>query len=215
MAQLDLFTEKDNTEENLIIVGLDEAGRGPLVGPVYAGAVVLPPDFPLELLNDSKKLTAAKRKEAEACIKEKALAWATAFATHNEIDSINILNASMLAMKRAYLKVAIILKEKGITIDRAYADGNKRPDLGIETIAVVKGDSKIPEIMAASILAKEERDRIMVLCSKKWPHYDFDKHKGYPTKKHAQAILTFGPSPIQRKSFHVPKIKHSTQGKLF
>lgn len=199
--QPQLFQEPEYS----VIAGTDEAGRGPLAGPVYAACTVLPKDFPFEVLNDSKKLSSKKRLEAERIIKEKALAWAVSFATPAEIDKINILHASMLAMKRAFSDVQNQLLAKGINIEILYADGNKKPDVDIPCVAVVKGDSKIHEIMAASILAKTERDRFMDFAGKRWPEYGFEKHKGYPTKAHYAALKEYGPSPIHRKSFTLSK----------
>ncbi len=180
-----------------IACGSDEAGRGPLAGPVVAAAVILPEGFPLDILDDSKKLSERKRKEAERIIKEKAI-WAVASVSHKDIDRINILNASMLAMRKAYEKVRKIMQP-----DILLVDGNRKPDVDIPCSAIVKGDSKVPEIMAASILAKCERDRLMELAARKWPAYGYDRHKGYPTKAHVKAIEENGPSPIERMSFHV------------
>ena len=195
--QLSLFGEPQYN----IVIGADEAGRGPLAGPVCAAAVVLPSDFPFELLNDSKKLSEKKRLEAEPVIKEKAIAWAVAWATPKEIDEINILQASMLAMKRAYLQVEKQLKDKGITADVLLVDGNKRPDVDIACEAIVKGDSKVHEIMAASILAKNARDRFMIKAANRWPQYGFEKHKGYPCASHKAALRLHGPCPIHRLTF--------------
>jgi len=211
MIQKDLFESEEIHNLDNIIVGLDEAGRGPLAGPVFAAAVILPKSFPFELLDDSKKLNAKKRKEAEIIIKEQAIAYSIAFATAREIDEINILWASMLAMKRAYLKVADIYNGK---IDLALIDGNRTPDLPIKSQAIVKGDSKIHEIMAASILAKNARDEIMLLCDKKWPEFGFNKHMGYPTKLHREMIQEYGRCPIHRKSFTFKKVE-SKQIELF
>ena len=144
------------------------------------------------------KLLESNAKTAEVIIKEKATAWAIVSLSHKVIDKVNILQASLEAMRRAYLKVA-----EQVKVDTLMVDGNKKPDVPVRTIAVVKGDSKIPEIMAASILAKTERDRIMMLCDRKWPAYGYSKHKGYPTKEHRKAIAEYGPSPIERLSFHV------------
>ena len=185
-----------------LIVGADEAGRGPLAGPVCAAAVVLPSDFPFEILADSKALSEKKRLYAEPIIKEKAIAWAIAWGTPAEIDSINILNASLLAMKRAYLLVEKQLASKGLVPDILLVDGNKRPDVPIACQAIVKGDASVHEIMAASILAKNARDRIMVLAAKRWPQYGFEKHKGYPCASHKAALRQFGPCPIHRLTFH-------------
>ena len=184
-----------------LIVGADEAGRGPLAGPVCAAAVVLPSDFPFEILADSKALSEKKRIAAEPIIKEKAIAWAIAWGTPKEIDSINILNASLLAMKRAYLLVEKQLASKALKPDILLVDGNKRPDVPIACQAIVKGDASVHEIMAASILAKNARDRIMVLAAKRWPQYGFEKHKGYPCASHKAALHAFGPCPIHRLTF--------------
>ncbi|WP_320130809.1 ribonuclease HII [uncultured Sphaerochaeta sp.] len=184
--------------EPKVICGIDEAGRGPLAGPVYAAAVILGDDFPIECLNDSKVLSEQQRLKAEAIIKEKAIAYGISWATAEEIDHINILQASLLAMKRAYEKIKI-----EYPVDLAKVDGNKRPDLDCATIAIVKGDATVPEIMAASILAKNARDRYMVCADKKWPLYGFAKHKGYPTEEHRKACLLYGLSPIHRKTFHI------------
>ena len=183
-----------------LIVGADEAGRGPLAGPVCAAAVALPSDFPFEILADSKVLSEKKRLEAEPIIKERAIAWAVAWASPAEIDKINILQASMLAMKRAYLKVASQIDLKGSCI--LLVDGNRRPDVDIPCKAIVKGDATVHEIMAASILAKNARDRFMVCAAKKWPDYGFEKHKGYPCTAHKAALKQFGPCPIHRRSFN-------------
>lgn len=183
-----------------VICGADEAGRGPLAGPVTAAAVVLPPTFPFEILNDSKKMSEKQRLEAERIIKEKATVWAVVSLSHKVIDRINILNASLLAMKMAYSKVS-----KSVHVDTLLVDGNKKPDVDIPVHAVVKGDAKIHEIMAASILAKTERDRIMMLCDARWPEYGYAKHKGYPTEEHREAIRKYGPSPIERMTFQALK----------
>ena len=200
-------------QEPKLICGIDEAGRGPLAGPVCAAAVILGEDFPLELLNDSKKLSEQQLCRAEAVIKEKAVAWAVSLATAREIDRMNILQASLLAMKRAYEKLS-----KNYPIDLAKVDGNQKPDLDCPTITIVKGDATEVEIMAASILAKCARDRYMVLADKKWPLYNFAKHKGYPTKEHRDACLYYGLSPIHRLSFHIAGSKKEGDletGKLF
>lgn len=201
--QLCLFdvSQFNNSFNYNIIVGADEAGRGPLAGPVCASAVVLPKDFPFEILNDSKKLSEKRRLQIEPIIKEKALAWAISWATPKEIDQINILQASMLAMKRAYEKVLVQLNQKKITPNILLVDGNKTPAVDILCQAIVKGDAKVPAIMAASILAKNARDRLMVLAAKKWPQYNFDKHKGYPCPQHKELLRKYGPCPIHRLSF--------------
>ncbi len=189
-------------DEPRLVCGIDEAGRGPLAGPVCAAAVILGDDFPLEFLNDSKKLNENQLIQAEKIIKEKAVAWAVSLATAREIDTINVLQASLLAMKRAYDKL-----KKTYPVDLAKVDGNQKPSLDCATIAIVRGDATEVEIMAASILAKCARDRFMVLADKKWPLYNFAKHKGYPTKEHRDACLYYGLSPIHRKSFHIAGAK--------
>ena len=198
MEQLSLFEEPSYD----ITIGADEAGRGPLAGPVCAGAVVLPPDFPFEILADSKQLSEKRRLSAEIIIKERATAWAVAWASPAEIDRINILQASMLAMKRAYLKVMSQLNLSADTSCILLVDGNRRPDVDIPCKAIVKGDASVHEIMAASILAKNARDRFMVCAASKWPQYGFEKHKGYPCKAHKAALKEFGPCPIHRYTFN-------------
>jgi ribonuclease HII len=187
----------------MMICGIDEAGRGPLAGPVCAAAVILKSDFPLELLNDSKKMTPQKRDEARRVICEQALAWGIGWASHTEIDSINILQASLLAMKRAFddmLKKAALASDESISV---IVDGNKIPDIPVPCKAIVKADAKVSEVMAASILAKTERDAYMDKMAKLYPQYGYEKHKGYPTKTHRELVKKYGPSPIQRLSFRV------------
>lgn len=191
----ELFKEYGNSD--IVIAGSDEAGRGPLAGPVTAACVILGKDFPLEILDDSKKLTEKERLDAEKVIKEKAECYAVVSLSHMVIDEINILNASLTAMRMAFEKV---FEKRKVSV--LLVDGNKTPDVPVECHAVVKGDQKVPEIMAASILAKVERDRIMDLADLKWPMYGYKKHKGYPTKAHIEAVKKYGPSPISRKSFH-------------
>ena len=238
-----------------MLCGLDEAGRGPLAGPVCAAAVVLPGDFPVDLLADSKKLKSRQREEARSVITARAVAWGVGWATHTEIDEINILRASLLAMRRAFeftvsgifninheptrtntnrketfrvkvcdvrvvcgKKNSIMWPEKletetpfgrsfepaafpaGLT---AVADGTHIPELPIPCTAVVKADNTIPEVMAASILAKTARDQLMEHYSRLYPQYGYERHKGYPTQEHRKLVLKFGPSPIQRMSFRV------------
>jgi ribonuclease HII len=195
------FDNQDNSFDYNIIVGADEAGRGPLAGPVCASAVVLPKDFPFELLNDSKKLSEKRRLTVEPLIKEKAIAWAVAWATPKEIDQINILQASLLAMKRAFEKVVVQLNAQNLTPDILLVDGNKTPKVNIKCQAIVKGDAKIPEIMAASILAKNARDKFMIKAAEKWPEYGFEKHKGYPCLLHKKLLRQYGPCPIHRLTF--------------
>ena len=182
------------------LCGIDEAGRGPLAGPVYAAAVILGENFRRDILNDSKKLSAAKRKEIWQVICTGASAWGVGWASHTEIDELNILQASLLAMKRAFeqlLKNTAVLPEN----ISAIVDGLHVPDIPVSCTALVKADAKIHEVMAASILAKYERDRFMEEMAVLYPQYGYEKHKGYPTKVHRELISKFGPSPIQRMSF--------------
>lgn len=184
----------------MIIVGLDEAGRGPLAGPVMAAAVILDSNKPIDGLMDSKKLTEKKRESLYELIVRDALSYGIAQVDHQEIDEINILNASMLAMQRAFDYLTI-------KPDLALIDGNKCPELSCDSEAIIKGDSKIPEIMAASILAKVTRDRLMTEMDNKYPKYQFAKHKGYPTKLHRELIEQYGPCAIHRMSFTLTKRK--------
>ncbi|MBQ7752813.1 MAG: ribonuclease HII [Treponema sp.] len=198
------------TDKIILTVGFDEAGRGPLAGPVYAAAAILPPDFPLEILNDSKKLSEKKRLAAEVIIKEKAC-YGIAFCDEKEIDKINILQASMLSMKKALAhlmeKLPAWCEKNGINYEKifltAITDGNKSPDVKIQCRAEPKADGKYPCVMAASILAKNERDRFMIEMDKLYPQYGYAKHKGYPTAAHRKICREIGPSPIQRLSFKV------------
>ena len=176
------------------ICGVDEAGRGPLAGPVCAAAVILKPNDIIEGVNDSKKLTEKKREALFDIIKEKAISYSNAFATVEEIEEINILNATMLAMKRA-------VEGLDVPSDYAIIDGNKTPNLNIPCESIVKGDAKSMSIAAASILAKVSRDRLLLEYAKQYPEYGFEKHKGYGTKVHTQAIREFGPCPVHRMSF--------------
>ena len=177
-----------------IICGVDEAGRGPLAGPVCAAAVILPRGLEIPGLNDSKKLTDKKRRELMPLIKEQALAYAIAFATHEEIDEINILQATFLAMERA-------LAQLNIRPDLALIDGNRQKDFGINVETVVKGDSRSANIAAASVLAKVTRDDYMEAMALEYPGYGFEIHKGYGTKAHYEALRNLGPSPIHRRTF--------------
>lgn len=192
--QFDLFEKPTYS----VIAGSDEAGRGPLAGPVCAACVVLPPDFPFEILNDSKKLSEKKRLEAEKVIKQKAVAWAISWGTPKEIDTVNILQSSLLSMKRSFEDVQRQLDGK---VELLLVDGNRKPCVDIACEAIVKGDAKVHEIMAASILAKTARDRFMEKADRRWPQYGFAKHKGYPTKSHVEALKEFGPCPIHRLTF--------------
>lgn len=192
-----------------MIVGIDEAGRGPLAGPVCAAAVILPPDFPVEILKDSKKLSAPRRDAARLVICEKAAAWGIGWASAAEIDEINILQASLLAMKRAYEEMVLCFPAqladaaaKGLT---AVIDGLFAPDIPIPCKPMIKADAQVPEVMAASILAKTARDRMMERYDWFYPQYGYARHKGYPTRAHREAVLRYGSSPIQRMTFTVKK----------
>ena len=176
------------------VCGCDEAGRGPLAGPVVAAAVILPRGCDIPGLNDSKKLTEKKREALFDVICENAVAYAIAEASAEEIDEINILNASMLAMRRA-------VEALSVSADFALIDGNTSRGFAIPTQTVVGGDAKSPSVAAASILAKVTRDRICADMDAAYPEYGFAKHKGYPTKVHMDAVREYGPSPIHRKTF--------------
>ncbi|MFL6673219.1 MAG: ribonuclease HII [Massilia sp.] len=177
-----------------IVCGVDEAGRGPLAGPVFAAAVILDPGRPIEGLRDSKKLTAERRDELAPLIKANAIAWAIAECSHLEIDALNILQATMLAMRRAVEALATIP-----TI--ALIDGNRCPQLAIRAHAVVEGDDKVHAISAASILAKTARDAALVALHDTYPQYGFDQHKGYSTPLHLERLRAHGPCPVHRRSF--------------
>lgn len=176
------------------IVGVDEVGRGPLAGAVVAAAVILDPDKPIMGLNDSKKLTEKRREQLEPVIQQNALAWALGRAEAEEIDDINILQASLLAMKRA-------VESLHIRPTHALVDGNHAPNLRCSVTTIIKGDQSEPAIAAASILAKVARDREMKMMDELYPGYGFAKHKGYPTQYHQQALTTLGPCIIHRRSF--------------
>ena len=176
------------------ICGVDEAGRGPLAGPVCAAAVILPVGVVIPGLDDSKKLTEKKREALYDVIKETAVSYGIAFASENEIDEMNILNATFLAIKRAVEKL-------GVKPDLALIDGNQKPHTGINEVTVIKGDGKSMSIAAASVLAKVTRDRYMLELDKKYPQYEFKKHKGYGTKLHYEKILEYGISDVHRKTF--------------
>ena len=182
------------SEEIRVICGVDEAGRGPLAGPVCAAAVILPAHLELPGLTDSKKLTDKKRRELFPLIQEQAIAYGIGFATEQEIDEINILQATFLAMQRA-------LDQLSVRPDLALIDGNREKDFGLPVKTVVKGDSLSANIAAASILAKVTRDNLMVEMAEKYPQYGFEIHKGYGTKAHYAALREFGASPIHRMSF--------------
>ena len=193
MPNFDFENEK-YLEGYTAVCGCDEAGRGPLCGSVVAAAVILPRDTVIEGLNDSKKLTEKKREALFDIITERAIAYGIAEATPAEIDELNILNASMLAMRRAVEKLPV-------KADFALIDGNCSRGFPIPTMTVVKGDAKSASIAAASILAKVTRDRQCLLLDKEYPMYNIAKHKGYPTKEHMDAVREYGVAPIYRKSF--------------
>ena len=176
------------------VCGIDEAGRGPLAGPVCAAAVLLPEGLVIDGLNDSKKLSEKKRELLFPVIQENALAFGIGFADETEIDEINILQATFLAMRRAFDAMQR-------RCDYVLVDGNRMPPMPVPGETVVKGDAKSPSIAAASILAKVSRDRVMLEYAKQYPEYQFEKHKGYGTKAHVEALRAFGPSPIHRRTF--------------
>jgi ribonuclease HII len=187
-----------------LICGVDEAGRGPLAGPVYAAAVILDPARPIAGLRDSKKIPEPGRVRLAGEIRAQALAWSVAWASEEEIDRLNILHATLLAMRRAVLSLNPAARA-------ALIDGNRCPELPIPARAIVKGDASEPCISAASILAKTERDKEMRRLADIYPVYGFDRHAGYPTPEHLAALESHGPSPIHRKSFGpVKKILQKT-----
>lgn len=177
-----------------VICGVDEAGRGPLAGPVCAAAVILPPNAEIPGLNDSKKLSDKKRRELYPIIKEQAIAYGIAFADHREIDEINILQATYLAMERA-------INQLSVKPELALIDGNRAKDFGVPVETVVRGDSLSASIAAASVLAKVTRDDYMLKMAEEYPGYDFEIHKGYGTKAHYEALTRLGPCPIHRMTF--------------
>ena len=187
--------EDENYSEGFeIICGVDEAGRGPLAGPVYAAAVILPKHLQIPGLNDSKKLSDKRRRELCPVICDQALAYGIGFATEQEIDEINILQATFLAMERAMAQLKI-------RPDLALIDGNRQKDFVLPVKTIVKGDSRSANIAAASVLAKVSRDDWMIAMAEKYPEYGFEIHKGYGTRAHYQALEAYGPSPIHRMSF--------------
>ena len=177
-----------------MICGADEAGAGPLAGAVYAGAVILPFGLELEGLNDSKQVSPKKREQLFAAIQAQAVAWAVAWADEKEIDAINILNARMLAMERA-------IRALNPPADFALIDGNRSKGISLVNVTVIKGDSKSASIAAASILAKVSRDRYMEEMAVRYPEYEFERHKGYPTKRHYELLRKYGPCEIHRQTF--------------
>lgn len=177
-----------------LICGVDEAGRGPLAGPVCAAAVILDPVRPIAGLKDSKKLSASQRERLADEIRAQALSWAVAWATVEEIDRINILQASLLAMQRSVLDLSI-------KPDEVLIDGNRAPDLPYPARSIIKGDALEPAISAASILAKTARDKTMVELARYYPGYGFEQHSGYPTAAHLEALRLHGVTPVHRKTF--------------
>ena len=196
MSEINLWEIEDEyfAKGLTLVCGVDEAGRGPLAGPVCAAAVILPPHIEIPGLNDSKKLTDKRRRELMPIIKEKAIAWGVGFASHQEIDEINILQATFLAMERA-------LADLHVKPELALIDGNREKDFGIPVKTVVKGDSRSASIAAASVIAKVTRDDLMLSLAEEYPQYGFDIHKGYGTKAHYEALRLYGPSPIHRMTF--------------
>ena len=193
MSELTMWEIEDSLDLN-VICGVDEAGRGPLAGPVCAAAVILPKHLQIPGLTDSKKLSDKKRRELFPIIQQQAIAYGIGLASEAEIDEINILQATFLAMRRA-------LSQLSIRPEIALIDGNRETDFGLPVKTVVKGDSLSANIAAASILAKVTRDTMMVELAEQYPEYGFEIHKGYGTKAHYEALRTYGPCPIHRKSF--------------
>ena len=196
MSEINLWAiENACFEEGFrVVCGVDEAGRGPLAGPVCAAAVILPPHLEIPGLNDSKKLTDKRRRELYPIIKEQAIAYGIGFASHEEIDEINILQATYLAMERA-------LAQLSVKPDLALIDGNRAKDFGLPVKTVVHGDSLSASIAAASVLAKVTRDDLMLQQDELYPQYGFAIHKGYGTKAHYEALRPYGPSPVPRMTF--------------
>ncbi|MES3021375.1 MAG: ribonuclease HII [Pseudomonadota bacterium] len=198
-----------------IVCGVDEAGRGPLAGPVFAAAVILDPRRPIDGLRDSKKLSEARRNELAPLIREHALAWAVAECSHHEIDTINILQATMLAMRRAVEALSTLPT-------LALIDGNRCPVMLVRSLAIVEGDDKVLAISAASILAKTARDAALVALHLQYPEYGFDQHKGYGTALHLERLRAHGPCPVHRRSYApvralIPGLQAATpvNGELF
>lgn len=187
-----------------LLAGVDEVGRGPLIGEVVAAAVILDPAWPIEGLTDSKKLSQKRREQFAELIRQRALSWAIGVATPDEIDEINILHASMLAMKRA-------VEGLSVTPDHVQVDGNRCPQISYSVEAVVKGDAKVPEIGAASIIAKVYRDQQMLELDRLYPQYGFARHKGYPTAEHLRLLQQHGVLPQYRRSFG--PVKRLLEGK--
>jgi ribonuclease HII len=177
-----------------MLAGVDEAGRGPLVGNVVAAAVILDPGNPIDGLNDSKKLSARRREQLADQVRDRAIAWSVVSIDAEQIDRINILQATMLAMQQA-------VEQLTVPPQHVFIDGNRCPKINVPATAVVKGDSRVAEISAASILAKVERDAQMMVLHETYPQYGFDRHKGYPTKAHFEALAEHGPCPEHRTSY--------------
>lgn len=196
MSEVNMWEIEDGhfAEGIQIICGVDEAGRGPLAGPVCAAAVILPPHADIPGLNDSKKLSDKRRRELFPVIKEQAIAYGIGIATHEEIDEINILQATYLAMERA-------INALSVKPELALIDGNRAKDFGLPVETVIKGDSRSASIAAASILAKVTRDDMMLELANTYPEYQFEIHKGYGTKAHYAALDAHGASPVHRQSF--------------
>ncbi len=196
MSEVNMWAiENAHFDKGIVTVcGVDEAGRGPLAGPVCAAAVILPRDLEIPGLTDSKKLSDKRRRELMPIIKEQAVAYGIAFASHGEIDEINIFQATFLAMERALVQLPV-------KPDLALIDGNRQRDFGINVETVVKGDSLSANIAAASVLAKVTRDDYMLEMAQQYPGYGFEIHKGYGTKAHYEALARLGPSPIHRMTF--------------
>ena len=196
MSQQDMWAIENSwfARDVKIICGVDEAGRGPLAGPVCAAAVILPPNAEIPGLNDSKKLSDKKRRELYPIIKEQAIAYGIAFVDHQKIDEINILQATYLAMSNA-------IEQLSVKPELALVDGNRAGDFGVPVETVVHGDSLSASIAAASVLAKVSRDDYMLQMAEEYPQYDFEIHKGYGTKAHYAALTAHGPSPIHRMTF--------------
>lgn len=194
MADLYAFEWQAWREGFAAVCGIDEAGRGPLAGPVFAAAVILPEHCGIEGIDDSKKLSPKKREQLFGEIENGAVAYGIGFATEQEIDRVNILQATFLAMKRAFDALAV-------RPDLALVDGNRMPQLGVETRTIIKGDSLSASIGAASILAKVSRDRLMLQIDGLYPQYGFARHKGYGTALHVEMLKKYGPCPVHRRSF--------------
>lgn len=196
MSEVNMWEIENGYFENgiSVICGVDEAGRGPLAGPVCAAAVILPPNLEIPGLTDSKKLSDKRRRELFPIIKEQAIAYGIGFASHEEIDEINILQATFLAMERAMAQLQV-------KPELALIDGNREKDFGIPVKTIVKGDSLSASIAAASVLAKVSRDDVMLEMAQQYPGYGFEVHKGYGTKAHYEALRKLGASPIHRMSF--------------